>query len=115
MLTIDEVLADVAAAPGFSGRVEINTRGNEGQTPLHWMATLGDATGIELLVRAGADIDAADSHGNTPLHEAVLCRQHLAVAALLKGGAGVRLKNLAGLTPRDLAEAEGYFPVLELL
>jgi uncharacterized protein len=115
MLTIDEVLADVAAAPGFSGRVEINSRGSEGQTPLHWMATLGDATGIELLLRAGANIDAADSQGNTPLHEAVLCRQRTAVAVLLKGGANVHLKNVLGLTPRALAEAERYSPVLELL
>jgi uncharacterized protein len=115
MLTIEEVLTDVAAAPGFSGPVEINSRGSEGQTPLHWMATLGDATGIELLLRAGAVIDAADSHGNTPLHEAVLCRQHTAVAALLSGGANAHLKNVLGQSPRALAEATGYSPVLELL
>src|SRR5512144_732586 len=101
MLTLEEVLADAAMAPGFEDaeNIGVNSRGAEGQTPLRWMATLGDAAGIRLLLDAGASIDAADNDGNTPLHEAVLCRQTAAARELIDHGADLLLKNNSRATP----------------
>lgn len=117
MLTLKEVLDDAAAAPGFEGlpEVGVNSRGSNGETPLHWMATLGDPEGIRLLVSAGAKVNATDSEGNSPLHEAVAMRQTSAVQALIAHGANTQLKNALGKTAQDISSTDGFEPVASLL
>jgi hypothetical protein len=58
---------------------------------------------IELLVKAGAEINAQDKNGATPLHRAVRTRCAKAVEILLKRGADPTLKNKPGSTPFHLA------------
>ena len=117
MLTLKEVLADAADSPGFEGvsNVHVNSRGAEGQTPLHWMAILGDHDAIQLLLQADAELNAQDALGNTALHKAVTSRQHTAVRALLAAGANADTKNNEGISPRRTAEMDGYRPNIELL
>lgn len=116
MLTLEEVLADVAISPGFGkvGRIGVDSRGDGGQSPLHWIATLGDAIGIRLLLDAGANVNAIDNKGNAPLHEAVINRQALAARLLIEHGADVRLRNKAGLTALDIAKSDGFAPTVDL-
>lgn len=64
---------------------------------------------VGALLRAGADVDAADSEGNTALMAAVSGRpdnsnreEHVA-SALLRGGADVNATNHAGHTPLMIA------------
>jgi uncharacterized protein len=116
MLTLAEVLDDAAALEEFRAvsAVSVNSKGETGLTPLHWMATLGDLVAIELLIAAGANIDAADDQGNTPLHEAVSSRHTSAVLLFLERGASVTVKNMSGLSPRDLAQSHGYVSILEV-
>ena len=116
MLTLDEVLSDAASSPGFDGveKVDVNSRGRDGQTPLHWMATLGDLKGIRLLIRAGAEIDAQDCHGNTSLHEAVSWRHSTAVRLLLEYGANENIRNSAGHSAKDAALSDAFAPTVEL-
>ena len=104
MLTLAEVLQDAADSPGFEnvGAVDVGTIGSEGQTPLHWMAVLGDVPAIHLLVNAGANVDAQDAHGDTALHEALKLHHIPAARALLENGARSDLRNKQGLSPADL-------------
>ena len=116
MLTLQEVLADAAASPGFEGVAEVgvNSRGFNGETPLHWMSTLGDPEGLRLLLAAGAVINATDKDGNSALHEAAAMRQTLAVQTLIDHGADLRQKNSSGETPQEVAVASGFAPVVAL-
>lgn len=116
MLTLEEVLADVADSPSFRGLeiINVSSRGNHGETPLHWMATLGDVVGMRLLIEAGADINAVDEEGNSSLHEAVTYRQTLAARFLIESGSSLMQKNKSGMTPEELAQSDHYAPMIKL-
>jgi uncharacterized protein len=49
-------------------RVEVSSRDVDGDTPLHVMAWRDDVVGAEILLAAGADVDAVGDMGTTPLH-----------------------------------------------
>ena len=115
MLTLAEVLSDFGLYAGFNDVTEatISSGGECGESPLHWMAILGDPAGIRLLIEAGANIDTVDDEGNTPLHSAVTARQADAVEFLIQRGAEVNRRNRAGFTPLELAKLDGYRPTME--
>ena len=114
MLTLAEILSDFAAFLGSAPEVDVTTRGPNGETSLHWMATLGDANAICLLVAAGAGVSATDHKGNTPLHEAVAYRQTPAAKTLIELGANLKVCNVSGQTPQDIAKSDGYSPTIAL-
>ena len=104
MLTLQEVLDDFSQYAGLDAcDVSVNTQNAVGETPVHWMAALGDGAAIRLLANAGADLSAQDHQGNTALHLAVTGAHESAVAALIAEGAAVTLHNALGQTPEDLA------------
>jgi len=81
--------------------------------PLHYAAD-GYITGpvwdaerqvktIQLLLDAGAEINAQDQNGATPLHRAVRTRCAAAVRCLLRAGADPFMKNKPGSMPFHLA------------
>lgn len=117
VLTLDEVLSDFRVYCGYSDQTEVtvDSRGNGGDSPLHWMASLGDQFAIQLLVAAGANVNAVDDSGNTPIHEAVSGRQSSAVSALTAAGADLTLRNKKGQTPMDIARTDGFQPTIDLL
>lgn len=113
--TLQEVLADFAEYIGTGPtEVAVSTRSSAGQPPLHWMATLGDAPAIRLLVAGGAEVSAPDQQGNTPLHEAVSRRHVPAAQELIVRGAHLHLRNASGRTPEDIVRADGHPPMLAL-
>ena len=79
--------------------------------PLHYAAdgngldwdTARQVKTIQLLLGAGATINAQDKNGATPLHRAVRTRSAAAVHCLLKAGADPTLRNKPGSTPFHLA------------
>jgi uncharacterized protein len=56
-----------ATIPGVETDSFMRDCRTKGETPLHRAAAFGDADAIQLLLDAGAVIDARDAHGDTPL------------------------------------------------
>lgn len=59
---------------------------------------------LDLLIKAGARLNAKTPGGNTALHVAVLLKNTDAVRFLLERGADFEIKNLDGKTPLDFSE-----------
>lgn len=79
---------------------------------MHVMAILGDSKAIELLVLAGAEVDASDKDRVTPLLDAIDSRQLDAVKALVANGANTKSSDINGLDALAHAEKEGYPPII---
>lgn len=104
-----EIIRRLLAAGADSNAVTNHRRSG----PLHYAAD-GFMTGpvwdakrqvktIEVLLDAGASINAQDKNGAAPLHRAVRTRCAAAVRCLLKAGTDPTLKNKSGSTPFHLA------------
>lgn len=77
-----------------------------GFTPLICAASGGHELAAEILLDAGAQIDAADDHGYTALMRAALGGHASTVALLLQRGADARKKSGSKETALDLAQQE---------
>jgi ankyrin repeat protein len=103
---------NISAAPtSVRARVE-NARAI---TPLHWAAKYGHDAVVELLLEAGARVDAPDRDGMTPLHRAAEKGAERAVKAMLKHGADPTVVGVNGATPLRLATTQGRVAVVRLL
>jgi ankyrin repeat protein len=95
--------------------VDVNQRGNFGNTPLHVASVRGDLEEIEALLDGGAQVDARGERGFTPLHEATLQRHVVVVKRLLSAGATPSLANDDGNTARDLAAQQKFDDVVVVI
>jgi hypothetical protein len=87
-----------------------------GTTALHTSASKASLKLVELLVNAGADVNAEDALGNTPLHNAVARRDNRKVVELLIArGAIIWARNREGKTPIRLAASMGNDEYVDLL
>ena len=91
-----------------------------GRTPLHIAAEEGHKEIAELLIAAGADVNAKDSVGFTPLHEAAFYGQNEIAELLIAKGADVNAKDDSQSshyvgTPLNCAAWEGHKEIAELL
>jgi ankyrin repeat protein len=109
--TLEEVLqstSDVLFPDELGERqVAIDTHGFEDDTPLHVMAWRNDLESVEVLIQAGADVNAVGDMGQTPLHVAISMDNPKMVVALLKAGARDDIRSELGSTPREDALARG--------
>jgi ankyrin repeat protein len=69
----------------------------------------------EALLRAGCDVNAADSGGRTPLMYAVRYSRPTAVRLLLKGGANLKAQDKSGMTALNLAKQLDNQQIIKLL
>lgn len=81
-------------------RADVNRGDQFFWTPIHHAAHAGHVEIVELLVKAGADVNAQSLDGGTPLIRAIESGQSLCVHFLVKAGANVYLENKKGTTSK---------------
>jgi hypothetical protein len=73
-----------------TGKVNVDSKGNDGQTPLSWAARNGKEAIVKLLLDTGkVDVDSTDNDGQTALSLAACNGQELTVKQLLDENAEV--------------------------
>lgn len=104
-----------AVAAFLSEGANVNEKGADGFTPLHWAAYYGQADMIRYLVSRGAEVNAASPQYGTPLTLAATYGFKDAVKALLEAGADPGARDGAGKTPLDYAKDGGFAEIATLL
>ncbi|ELT90127.1 hypothetical protein CAPTEDRAFT_184913 [Capitella teleta] len=77
-----------------------------GATSLHVAAAKGYMNVMNILIQAGADIDAKDFDGWTPLHAAAHWGQKEACKLLVQNFCNMEVKNQVGQTAIDIADSD---------
>jgi ankyrin repeat protein len=96
---------------------DIDSKDEDGQTPLLWAAASGREAVVKLLVGTGkVDVNSKDKYGRTPLSRAAAYGKE-AVVKLLVGTSKVDVdsKDKYGYTPLLWAAASGHDAVVKLL
>lgn len=109
-LAIHQALADGADVDALDTRSNRN-----GRRALNWAAWNDRVPAIEVLLAAGATIEAENNTGFTPLHHAAEAGSLAAARALLSAGADPGHRNKAGRLPIDTARERGNAEVAALL
>jgi len=114
---VDEILDEMADLPEFMGepRPSINTPGGFGNRPLKVAAVRGDVRAIDILIQAGAEIDARNEDGYTALHHAVSQGHLPAVQRLVELGASLDAVTDDGFTPLQEAEIHKFDEIVAFL
>ncbi len=101
--------------PEVQSKIDVDARGEQGDTLLHWVTFEGNEDMVRRLIAAGANPNARVEKGSTPLHLAAY-RGHTSIAAMLIAhGALVNVKTDAGITPLDWAQRNGHDDMISLL
>ena len=87
----------------------------DGHTPLHCASENGHAGMAEVLIKAGADLNAKDRDGRTPLHDASEKGQAGTAEVLIKAGADLNAKDNKGHTALWWAVNEDHTQTAALL
>ena len=87
----------------------------DGSTPLLWAAYRDDSAKVDQLIRAGANVNAANDLGVTPLWTASLNGSVPIVKRLLDAGANPNMPLLSGETPLMAAARAGKTAVVDAL
>lgn len=96
---------------------DANAAQPDGMTALHWAAARGDAKLANMLIFAGARLEAATRNGTyTPLHLAAKSGRASTVKALLAAGANANAATTSGgATPLHFAADQGNTEVIAAL
>ena len=96
-------------------QVEVNARGEDGDSPLHIACLYGQAAVVEECIRRGADVNVRDEDDSTPLHDAAAGGFEAIVAQLLLKGASTSAKDNEEDTPLHHAARGGHAAAVEKL
>ncbi|MBI4522092.1 MAG: ankyrin repeat domain-containing protein [Gemmatimonadetes bacterium] len=92
----------------LKGGADVNAAQGDGMTALHWAAENGDVEMANMLIYAGANLEAVTRMGEyTPLHVASEAGNAGIVKALLEAGADVHASTSVGSTPLHFAAMAG--------
>ena len=104
-----------ASLAGQKNHVEVNRPDADGTTPLEWAVDNDELQKAELLLRAGANANAANRYGVTPLSLAATNRNAAMAEALLKAGADANAKVSGDTTILMTAARTGNPEIVRLL
>ncbi len=99
----------------LSTGAQVDTRDDDGETPLMKAADHGVASAVEALLRAGADPNARDEDGETALMMAADEGNIVVVKLLLAAGADIHARDKDGETALSKALEERRIDIVELL
>jgi ankyrin repeat protein len=109
--TLNEILQSCSRDlfPDKRGKapVSIDSKDVEGDTPLIILVWREDIKGIEIVIKAGADINAIGFMGETPLHIAVRKNNTNISELLLEAGAKTNITSKYGKTSYKMAKDHG--------
>ncbi|MGB6065920.1 MAG: ankyrin repeat domain-containing protein [Desulfomonilaceae bacterium] len=95
---------------------DVNTRDQDGLTPLIWAAIQGHEEVVRVLLEQGAALEAKNNNGDTALMWASVMGHKEVVELLLGHGANADLSEpKSGVTALMAAAAEGHTDVVEVL
>jgi ankyrin repeat protein len=87
---------------------DVNAAQGDGMTGLHWAASNGNPQMAEVLIRAGANLEAATRLGkHTPLHAASTAGRASVVKTLVEAGSNANATTTTGASPLHFAAAAG--------
>ena len=93
----------------------LNAKNLAGKTPLHEATRIGDSDLLALLLRAGADVNAADETGATPLADAASAGGADTARALLEYGAIPIIQDMYGRNALHAAAMSGDAEIIAML
>jgi uncharacterized protein len=96
-------------------RIDVNLPEADGTTALHWAADRDDLDTVDLLIRAGANVKAANRYGVTPLSLACGNGNAAMIEKLLKAGADPNAALPEGETALMTAAGTGNVAALKVL
>jgi uncharacterized protein len=95
---------------------DVNGAEGDGMTALHWAAMHGDADLAQMLLYAGANVNATTRLGAyTPLYLASQNGHAAVIDTLLQSGANPKSTTPSGTTPLMVAAASGHTDAVDLL
>ena len=106
---LDAVMDGSTEFGNYEQRPTVNSKGFFGNVPLIPVITWGSEKAVELLLEAGADINALCEDGNTPLHHAIQMGEFKIARMLVAHNAKQDIRNGEGKRPCDLCW-EGEWP-----
>jgi ankyrin repeat protein len=88
----------------YTLQVNIEEKGGSGKdqngdTALHFAASIGDVAVTEQLIAARCNVNVPDWHGNSPLHSAAVLGYVAVTKELIVARCNVDLQDIDGLTP----------------
>jgi len=96
--------------------LNINTRDENGNTPLVLSIINKDGSAAKTLMQYGANPDVILNEKNwTPLMMAAYYGNKEAIAAMLDVGADLHIKNNEGMTAKRIAEKQGFADIVKLM
>jgi ankyrin repeat protein len=110
------VLAALLSVTTVSAQKQgVNHRNADGSTPLQWAVYNGDIAEVRRLLKAGADVSAANNYGATPMTLAAEVANTDILKLLLEVGANVDSPNPEGQTALMAVARTGKLEAAQLL